>query len=73
MVRAVKAYQLLEGWRGSRRADIPSIEDLLLRISALVENHPQVLEMDLNPVKVLNDGNGYLVVDGRILVSANPE
>jgi hypothetical protein len=32
-----------------------------------------VLEMDLNPVKVLNDGNGYLVVDGRILVSANPE
>lgn len=73
MVRAVKAYQLLEGWRGSRRADIPSIEDLLLRISALVENHPQVLEMDLNPVKVLSDGNGYLVVDGRILVSANPE
>ena len=69
MVRAVKAYQLLEGWRGSRRADIPSIEELLLRISALVENHPQVLEMDLNPVKVLSDGNGYLVVDGRILVS----
>jgi len=73
MVRAVKAYQLLEGWRGSKRADIPSIEDLLLRISALVENHPQVLEMDLNPVKVLNDGDGYLVVDGRILVSANAE
>ena len=73
MVRAVKAYQLLEGWRGSKRADIPSIEDLLLRISALGENHPQVLEMDLNPVKVLNDGDGYLVVDGRILVSANAE
>jgi len=73
MVRAVKAYQLLEGWRGSKRADIPSIEDLLLRISALVENHPQVLEMDLNPVKVLSDGNGYLVVDGRILVSTNPD
>ncbi len=73
MVRAVKAYQLLEGWRGSKRADIPSIEDLLLRISALVENHPQVLEMDLNPVKVLNDGDGYLVVDGRILVSADAE
>jgi acetyltransferase len=73
MVRAVKAYQLLEGWRGSRRADIPSIEELLLRISALVENHPQVLEMDLNPVKVLNDGNGYLVVDGRILVSKEEE
>jgi acetyltransferase len=73
MVRAVKAYQLLEGWRGSKRADIPAIEELLLRISVLVENHPQVLEMDLNPVKVLSDGNGYLVVDGRILVSKEEE
>jgi len=73
MVRAVKAYQLLEGWRGSQRADIPSIEELLLRISALVENHPQIIEMDLNPVKVLSDGNGYLVVDGRILVSKEEE
>jgi acetyltransferase len=71
MVRAVKAYQLLEGWRGSRMADIRSIEEVLLRISALVENHPQILEMDLNPVKVLSDGNGYLVVDGRILVSCD--
>lgn len=53
------------------RADIESIEELLLRISALVENHPQILEMDLNPVKVLAQGEGYLVVDGRILVSSD--
>ncbi len=71
MVRSVKAYQMLEGWRGSQRADIESIEELLLRISALVENHPQILEMDLNPVKVLAQGEGYLVVDGRILVSSD--
>jgi acetate---CoA ligase (ADP-forming) len=70
MVRAVKAYQMLEGWRGSQRADIESIEELILRISALVENHPQIMEMDLNPVKVLPQGEGYLVVDGRILVSS---
>lgn len=69
MVRAVKAYQMLEGWRGSKRADIDSIEELILRVSAMVENHPQILEMDLNPVKVLPQGEGYLVVDGRILVS----
>jgi acetyl coenzyme A synthetase (ADP forming)-like protein len=68
MIRSVKAYQMLEGWRGSKRADIESIEDLLLRISAMVENHPQIVEMDLNPVKVLAEGQGYLVVDGRILV-----
>jgi len=68
MIRSVKAYQLLEGWRGTKRSDIGSIEDLLLRISTLVENHPQILEMDLNPVKVLPEGSGYLVVDGRIMV-----
>ena len=73
MIKAVKAYQLLEGWRGSKRADIPSIEELLLRISAMAENHPQILEMDLNPVKVLPEGDRYLVVDGRILVSKDEE
>jgi len=70
MVRSVKAYQLLEGWRGSKRADIESIEELILRISAMVEDNPQILEMDLNPVKVLPEGDAYLVVDGRILVCA---
>jgi acyl-CoA synthetase (NDP forming) len=73
MIKAVKAYQLLEGWRGSKRADIPAIEELLLRISAMAENHPQILEMDLNPVKVLPEGQFYLVVDGRILVSKEEE
>ena len=73
MIKAVKAYQLLEGWRGSKRADIQAIEELLLRISTMVENHPQILEMDLNPVKVLAEGDYYLVVDGRILVSKEEE
>lgn len=73
MVRAVQAYQLLEGWHGSKRTDIEAIEELLLRISALVENHPQIVEMDLNPVKVLSEGNGYLVVDGRFMVSAESQ
>jgi len=73
MIKSVKAYQLLEGWRGSKRADIPAIEELLLRISAMAENHPQILEMDLNPVKVLPEGQFYLVVDGRILVSKEQE
>jgi acyl-CoA synthetase (NDP forming) len=71
MVRAVKAYQLLEGWRGSPRADIVSIEELIMRISAMVEDNPQILEMDLNPVKVLPEGQGYLVVDGRIMLCSD--
>jgi acetyltransferase len=67
MVRSIKAYQLLEGWRGAKPSDIKAIEELLLRVSAMVEDFPQIMEMDLNPVKALE--RGYAVVDARILLS----
>ncbi len=69
MIRSVTAYQLLEGWRGAKRADIESLEDLLLRISAMVEDLPQIVELDLNPIKVKAEGSGYYVVDARIMIS----
>jgi acyl-CoA synthetase (NDP forming) len=68
MVRAVKAYQLLQGWRGAKPSDIKSLEDLLLRVSALIEDMPQVVELDLNPVMALERSKGYVVVDARIRV-----
>jgi acetyltransferase len=69
MVRSVKAYRFLEGWRGAEPADIKAIEELLLRVSAMVEDLPQIAELDFNPVKALGRGNGYVVVDARILLS----
>ncbi len=69
MVRSVKAYQLLDGWRGSEPCDIKSLETLLLQVSAMVKDLPQIEEMDLNPVKVLERDKGYTVVDARILLS----
>jgi len=69
MVRSVKAYQLFAGWRGSKPSDVKSLEDLLLRVSAMVEDLPQIAEMDLNPVKVQEQRKGYVVVDARISVS----
>jgi len=69
MVRSVKAHQLLEGWRGSKPSDIKALEELLLRISAMVEDLPQIAELDLNPVKVLERNKGYVVVDARVLLS----
>jgi acetyl coenzyme A synthetase (ADP forming)-like protein len=69
MVRSVKAYRFLEGWRGTPPADIKSIEELLLRVSAMVEDIPQITELDFNPVKALGQGKGYVVVDARILLS----
>jgi len=67
MVRSIKAYQLLEGWRGAKPSDIKALEELLLRVSALVEDFPQIMEMDLNPLKALE--RGYAVVDARIMLS----
>jgi len=69
MVRSVKAYQLLEGWRGAKPCDIKALEELLLRVSAMVEDLPGIAELDLNPVKVLERNNGYVVVDARVMFS----
>jgi acyl-CoA synthetase (NDP forming) len=70
MVRSLATYPLLDGYRGAPRANVAALEDLLLRISALVEAHPTIAELDCNPVKVLPDG--VVVVDARVRVEAAP-
>jgi acyl-CoA synthetase (NDP forming) len=69
MVRSIKGYRLLEGYRGHPAADITAIEDLLLRIARLVEEVPQIAELDLNPVIALPPGRGCQIVDARIRVA----
>jgi acetyltransferase len=69
MLRSIKAYQLLEGWRGSKPSDVKALEEVLLRISAMIEDLPQIVELDLNPVKVLEQEKGYVVVDARVMVA----
>jgi acyl-CoA synthetase (NDP forming) len=64
MVRSLKTFPRLDGFRGAARADVPALEDVLLRVSALVEAHPEVAEMDLNPLIV--QAAGAVVVDARI-------
>jgi acetyl coenzyme A synthetase (ADP forming)-like protein len=68
MVRSLATFPLLDGYRGAAKADVAALEDLLLRVGALVEAHPEVAELDCNPVKVLPDG--AVVVDARIRVEA---
>ena len=69
MVRAVKGFRLLEGYRGHPPADIPAIEDLLLRVARLVEEVPEIAELDLNPVIALPPGRACQIVDARIRVA----
>ncbi len=70
MVRGIKGYPLLEGWRGTRPGDIAALEELLLRVSALVTDVPEIAEMDLNPVRALAPGRGVLAIDARMRVAA---
>ena len=70
MPRSLATYPLLQGYRGSPKADVASLERLLLRVSALVEDHPELAEMDLNPV-VVGPG-GAIVVDARARLAVPP-
>jgi acetyl coenzyme A synthetase (ADP forming)-like protein len=68
MVRSLATFPLLDGYRGAPKADVRALEDVLLRVSAMVEIHPEIAEMDLNPVIVLP--TGAVIVDARIRIEA---
>jgi len=68
LISSIKMAKLFEGFRGSAPSDTQALENLLLRLSALVEDIPEIAELDLNPVKVMPQGEGYWVVDARIMV-----
>jgi acyl-CoA synthetase (NDP forming) len=64
MVRELKTFPLLQGYRGSPPRDVAALEDVILRIGALVDDIPSIAELDLNPVLVHE--KGATIVDARI-------
>jgi acetyl coenzyme A synthetase (ADP forming)-like protein len=68
MVRSIRGFRLLQGYRGHPPADLEAIEEMLLRLSRLVEELPEISEVDLNPVMVLPPGQGCRIVDARVRV-----
>jgi acyl-CoA synthetase (NDP forming) len=64
VIREVKAYRLLTGFRGM----LPAIVDILVKFSRLVEDNPEIREADLNPVIALEEGKGAYVVDARFIL-----
>lgn len=66
MIRGVKAYKLLEGARGTTPAQLDQLESVLLRLSQLVTDFPEIEELDINPL-IISEKNGEgIAVDGRI-------
>lgn len=68
MVRSVKAFKLLEGARGTKPADIAKVEEILMRLSQLVTDYPQVVELDINPLMISDKTGEAIAVDGRIKI-----
>ncbi len=66
MIHSVRAAQLLAGYRGQPAGDEVALKDLIARVSQMVGDIPELLEMDLNPVKILAPGRGCIAVDARI-------
>ena len=68
MIDRLRARKLLDGYRGMPPGDREALADVIMRVSALVEVVPELRELDLNPVKILEPGKGAVVVDGRMRV-----
>ncbi len=66
MIQETRAYRLLQGMRGEKPRDIPSLVKLLVQVSQIAARDPQIREMDLNPVRVYE--SGYAILDARILL-----
>ncbi len=68
MIRDTQSFRLLEGYRNTPEGDVAALEEALQRVSAMIGAIPELMEMDLNPVKVLAPGDGVVVVDARMRV-----
>ncbi len=66
MIREIKGFPLLNGYRGQEPVDISFLENMLLRLSGFVENTPHLSELDLNPIFAYSDG--AVVADARIVL-----
>ena len=67
-VRGIRTYALLQGVRGEAPADIAAAEEIILRVSQLVTEFPEIVEMDINPLVLHNQGEGAIVLDARIIL-----
>ncbi len=66
MIREVKAYKILRGYRGRPPADIDAIADVIVKVSELGDKYPEIMEMDINPL--IAYPRGALAVDVRVIL-----
>jgi hypothetical protein len=66
MIHEIEGIKLLQGVRGQRPSDIEAIVEALIRLSDLLGDFPEIAEVDINPIMVLEAGQGCRVLDTRL-------
>ncbi len=69
MIHGIRSFPLLRGVRGQEPSDLEALSDCLLRVSQLVTDFPQIVELDINPLFAYERGKGAMAVDARIVIS----
>ena len=72
MMREMRSFNLLLGVRGEARSDLRAIADTLLKVSQLVIDFPDIVEMDINPLIVFEEGKGAMGIDMRCVLASQP-
>jgi len=68
MIKEIRSYPILKGVRGEEPSDLIAIRESLLRLSQLVIDFSEILEIDINPLMVLPAGKGAVVIDSRLTI-----
>jgi acetyltransferase len=68
MIRSIKGYDLLKGVRGAPPSDEAAVKNAILRLSQMMVAHPEITELDINPMIVYPEGQGCVVADSRIML-----
>jgi len=66
MIKEIKGYPVLQGYRGKEPANITALEELIVKVSEFVEQNPQIKELDLNPIFAYKDK--AIAVDARVVL-----
>jgi acetate---CoA ligase (ADP-forming) len=70
-IQGIRSFPILAGTRGQAPADMASIVETILRTSQLVTTFPEIVEMDINPLMVYDEGQGSIVLDARIILAGD--
>jgi len=73
MIQSIRSIALLKGARGEAASDLDAIRDGLLRLSRLVTDFPEIVELDVNPFSVFAKGEGAVAIDARLTLAAATE